>query len=163
MDAAGNQVQYRTMISRSVNRQSKSVHNGGDSMKRSENNNRSRNLMSAAILFGAMFTMLLVPAFGQQEVDPTWYDPSPAQVTSAHQSQAVAAPQPAQLLVADRGSQQTAVSVSSAASPASSNAKRAHLNQRQRNAASKNVGTPAGENRLPATDQKQVAASVPSL
>jgi hypothetical protein len=110
--------------------------------------------------------MLLVPAFGQQEVDPTWYDPSPAQVTSAHQSQAVAADQSAQLLLADRGSQQTAVSTSSTASPAKSSEKRAHLNQRQRKAASKSVGTPAAENRLPAAnraDEKQATASVPSL
>jgi hypothetical protein len=135
-------------------------------MKRSESNNRSRNLMSAAILFGAMFTVLLVPAFGQQEVDPTWYDPSPAQVTSAHQVQAVAADQSAQLLVADRGSRRTMVSASSAANSAKSSGKRAHLNQRQRNAASKNVGTPAAKDRLPAAtrpDEKSGVASVPSL
>jgi hypothetical protein len=156
------------MISRSVNRRSKSVQNGGDSMKQSENDNRSRNLnlMSAAILFGAMFTMLLVPAYGQQEVDPTWYDPSPAQVTSAHQSQAVAADQSAQLIVADRGYERTAVSASSAANSAKSSPKRAHLNQRQRNAATKNAETPAAENRLPAAtraDEKAAVASVPSL
>ena len=137
-------------------------------MKRSENNNRSRNLklMSAAILFGAMFTVLLVPAFGQQEVDPTWYDPSPTQVMSAHQVQAVAADQSAQLLVAESGSQRTVVSAASAANSTKSSEKRAHLNQRQRDATSKNVGTPAAENRLPATtraDEKSAAASVPSL
>ncbi|HMD17884.1 MAG TPA: hypothetical protein VKH18_14555 [Terriglobales bacterium] len=34
-----------------------------------------RILASTAVLFGAMVTILLVPAYGQQEVDPTWYDP----------------------------------------------------------------------------------------
>jgi len=28
-----------------------------------------------ATLFGAMLTAFLVPAYGQQEVDPTWYNP----------------------------------------------------------------------------------------
>ena len=41
----------------------------------SEGIGRSRVLASMAMLFGAIFTILLLPAYGQQEVDPTWYDP----------------------------------------------------------------------------------------
>jgi len=32
-------------------------------------------LARMATLLGAMVTIMLLPAFGQQEVDPTWYDP----------------------------------------------------------------------------------------
>jgi hypothetical protein len=53
----------------------KSTHHGGDSMNRSRNIRPCRILASVAVLFGAMVTILLVPAYGQQEVDPTWYDP----------------------------------------------------------------------------------------
>jgi hypothetical protein len=159
MDASRIQVQDRTMISRSANHRSKSVQNGGDSMKRSENGNRGKNLMSAAILFGAMFTVLLVPAFGQQEVDPTWYDPSPAQVTTAHQSQGVAADQSVQQFIAARESQPTSGSASSAAVSEKSSAKHAQRNQRRGNAALKTVATPAATR----GDEKSASASVPSL
>jgi len=67
--------------------ESKSVQNGGASMTTtmtmtttttttgSKGIGRSRVLASMAMLFGAIFTILLLPAYGQQEVDPTWYDP----------------------------------------------------------------------------------------
>ena len=35
----------------------------------------SRVLALIATLFGAMVTTLMLPAYGQQEVDPTWYNP----------------------------------------------------------------------------------------
>jgi hypothetical protein len=51
-----------------------------------------------AMLCGAIFTILLLPAFGQQEVDPTWYDPWAAPNTVVvHSSQpqvAINRPQP---------------------------------------------------------------------
>src|SRR5271167_2586821 len=43
--------------------------------------NRPRNLGSRrilaymAMLLGAMLTTMALPAYGQQDVDPTWYDP----------------------------------------------------------------------------------------
>ena len=43
-------------------------------MNGSRNIERRRVPAFIAMLFGAIFMMLL-PAFGQQEVDPTWYDP----------------------------------------------------------------------------------------
>jgi|SRR5271167_875261 len=53
----------------------KSIHHGGDPMNRLRDIVPCRVLASTAVLFGAMVTILLVPAYGQQEVDPTWYDP----------------------------------------------------------------------------------------
>ena len=41
-------------------------------------NSRCRLMTYTALLSAAIFTILLLPAYGQQEVDPTWYDPSPA-------------------------------------------------------------------------------------
>jgi len=47
-----------------------------------------RVLALIAMLFGAMVTTLLRPAYGQQEVDPTWYNPWAGQNTVvAHSSQ----------------------------------------------------------------------------
>lgn len=37
-----------------------------------------RVLAFSAVLFGAMLATLPLPAYGQQDVDPTWYDPYPA-------------------------------------------------------------------------------------
>jgi len=34
-----------------------------------------RVLAFMAMLFGAMVTTMTLPAYGQQDVDPTWYDP----------------------------------------------------------------------------------------
>ena len=64
--------------------------------------NRSRDIRSRRILafmamvFGAILTTMVLPSYGQQDVDPTWYDPyavstlpSPAPHTVAiHSSQA---------------------------------------------------------------------------
>lgn len=46
----------------------------------------SRVIVLKAALLGAMaLPMLLVPAYGQQEIDPTWYDPWPAATKTAAQ------------------------------------------------------------------------------
>jgi len=44
-------------------------------MNRSKEISPRRILASMAMLLGAMVTTMLLPAYGQQEVDPTWYDP----------------------------------------------------------------------------------------
>src|SRR5260370_4303770 len=76
MDASCDQCKMASMISsRSDYREAKSVQNGGDSMNESSGISRSRVPAFIAMLFGAIFTILLLPAYGQQEVDPTWYDP----------------------------------------------------------------------------------------
>lgn len=43
-------------------------------MKRSKGMTRGKGLALMAMLYGAMLTIMLLPAYGQ-EVDPTWYDP----------------------------------------------------------------------------------------
>ncbi len=65
-----------------------SIHHGGDLMNSLRDIVPCRVLASTAVLFGAMVTILLVPAYGQQEVDPTWYDPWAAPNTMVvHSSQ----------------------------------------------------------------------------
>jgi hypothetical protein len=44
-------------------------------MNRSRDNRSRRMLLFMAVLFGAIFTTMVLPAYGQQDVDPTWYDP----------------------------------------------------------------------------------------
>ncbi len=44
-------------------------------MNRSKSISANRVLAFIAMLAGAMVTTMLLPAYGQQEVDPTWYDP----------------------------------------------------------------------------------------
>ena len=44
-------------------------------MNRSRDIRPRRILAFIAMLFGAIVTTMLLPAYGQQEVDPTWYDP----------------------------------------------------------------------------------------
>jgi hypothetical protein len=51
---------------------------------------RLRNLASIAMLSGAIFTIFLVPAYGQQEIDPTWYDPTPSAAAPVDTAQAQA-------------------------------------------------------------------------
>jgi hypothetical protein len=48
---------------------------------------KSRKVLALATLFGAMVTTtLLCPAYGQQDVDPTWYNPWAASNTTAVQT-----------------------------------------------------------------------------
>jgi hypothetical protein len=52
---------------------------------------RYRGLASLAILVSALFTILLLPAYAQQDVAPSWYDPWAApKVSVAHPAQAPA-------------------------------------------------------------------------
>jgi|HubBroStandDraft_6_1064221.scaffolds.fasta_scaffold26805_3 hypothetical protein len=54
----------------------------------------------SAMLFGAMAVTFLLPAYGQQEVDPTWYNPWAAQnpmVAHSAQPQAASHRHPAAL------------------------------------------------------------------
>jgi hypothetical protein len=64
-------------------------------MNRSKDIRSCRAMAWIAVLLGAMLTSLALPAFGAQEVDPTWYDPwavtSPAVVQSAQTAAAVPA------------------------------------------------------------------------
>jgi len=103
---------------------------------------RRRLLASTAMLFGAVFTLLLLPAYGQQDVAPDWYDPwaapSAAVVHSAvHPAVPTAAihlnlhPVP----VALHQDQRTVTSLSPVAAPAKARVKDAKFDQSGHNAA----------------------------
>lgn len=93
-------------------------------IKRTE---RSRLLASTAMLSGAMFTIMLLPAYGQQDVSPDWYDPTP-NTAVVHAAQPVAA-QSSRSSAATHQHQQTAKSLPLAASAGKRRAKNASLDQ----------------------------------
>lgn len=121
---------------------------------------RSRVLAFSAMLFGAIFTILLLPAYGQQEVDPTWYDPWAAPNTAAvHPSQppaVVHSPHSSQPPVATHRDQQTGRSVSPAPDARKFRGKDLQLEESRRNAARKAGGTPSADSRLPGTPRRAV-------
>jgi hypothetical protein len=132
---------------RAIERNIASRLTGGDAMKTIETKRMSRKaLTSSAILLGAIFTILLLPAYGQQEVDPTWYDPSPVAAV-VHSAQPVAAIQSTQLQTAADDSQATMKSAAHTQSATKSQSKKVRLDQSQRNAARRTTGTPTAENR----------------
>lgn len=59
-------------------------------MNRSKSISAYRVLAFIVMLAGAMVTTMLLPAYGQQEVDPTWYDPYAVHVPSTVANTAVA-------------------------------------------------------------------------
>jgi len=164
--------------------ESKSVQNGGASMTTtmtmtttttttgSKGIGRSRVLASMAMLFGAIFTILLLPAYGQQEVDPTWYDPWAApNVAVVPPAQPPAVAHRSQSPVATHWYQQTDRSVSPAADAGKSGVKDTQLDQSRHNSARKSGGTPSADSRLPGAArlagfetrpaERQAAASLP--
>ena len=141
--------------SRSDHSELKSVQNGGDSMtpntsNESKGSGRSRVPSFIAMLSGAIFTILLLPAYGQQEVDPTWYDPWAAPNTAVvHPSQPPAVVHSSQSPVATDRHQQTVRSVSSTPDARKFRGKDPQVDQSRRNAARKTGGTPSADSRLP--------------
>ena len=105
------------------------------------NNNNGRRSERGIALFIAIFTLLLVPAYGQQDLSPTWYDPAPSAV--AHPAQAAAAVHSSQLPAAPHQNQQTAKALSPA--PAATQLKNTKLDQSGRNAAHKSTAAPSGK------------------
>jgi hypothetical protein len=139
--------------SRSDYRESKSIHHGGDSMTTSGSKGirRSRVLAFSAMLFGAIFTILLLPAYGQQEVDPTWYDPWTAPNAAVVQpSQPPAVVYSSQPPVATHRYQETVRSASPAPGAGNLRGKDTQLDQSRHSAAhKKDGGTPSADIRLP--------------
>lgn len=114
-------------------------------------NGRSRVPAFIAMLCGAIFTILLLPAYGQQEVDPTWYDPWATSTTAVvHPAQPAAVVHSSQAPVATHRYQQTVRTASPAPDARKFRGKDAQLDQRRQNAARKNgeaeitVTSPAG-------------------
>jgi len=112
-------------------------------MNGSKSIGRCRVLASMAMLFGAMFTILLVPAYGQQDVNPDWYDPAP-NVAVIHPAQPAAAAQSSQLPAATHRYQPTVTSVSTAPDAGKLRVKGAQL-KNGHNPARKSDETPSGE------------------
>ena len=111
---------------------------------------RSRVLAFSAMLFGAIFTILLLPAYGQQEVDPTWYDPWAApNTTVVHPPQPPAVVRSSQPPVATHRYQQTVKSVSPAPDAGKFRGKDTQLDQSGHSSARKSGGTPSADGRLP--------------
>jgi hypothetical protein len=118
----------------------------------SEGMGRSRVLASMAILLGAIFTIFLLPAYGQQEVDPTWFDPWAAPSTAvAHPSQPAAVVHSSQPPVATDRYQQRATTVLLAPGAGKFRGRDTQFDQSRHNAAHKSGGTPSADSRLPGT------------
>jgi hypothetical protein len=164
--------------SRSDYRESKSIHHGGDSMITTMTTSGSKGVRHRvpafmAMLFGAIFTILLLPAYGQQEVDPTWYDPwvAPSSVAPSSGGSSLAAPNTAvvppsqppatvhssQPPVATHRDQQMARSVSSTPATGKLRGGDTQLDQSRHNAARKTGGTPSADSRLPGTPRRAVS------
>ena len=103
---------------------------------------RRRLLASSAMLFGAIFTIMLLPAYGQQDVSPDWYDPAPNAV-AVHPVQAPAVAHSSQPVVAAHRYQQMAKSVSPAANLAAARVKDVKLDQSGHDAAHRSGGVPS--------------------
>lgn len=110
-------------------------------MNRSETITRGRALPYIAMLFGAILTVMTLPAYGQQEVDPTWYDPWVApNATVANPAQSTAVVQSSQSLAATNQDRQTVMFMLPAQAP-KVRVKDARLDHSRHNAAHKIGGT----------------------
>jgi hypothetical protein len=127
--------------SRSGDHEAKSIHYRGDFMNGLKGIG-CRALASMAMLSGAIFTLLLVPAYGQQDVNPTWYDPAP-NAAVAHPAQAAATVHSSQLPAASHRNQQTAKALLPA--PKATQLKDTKLDGSDHNAAHKSNAAPSGK------------------
>ena len=123
--------------------ESNSIHHGGDFMNGSKSIGRCQVLASMAMLSGAMFTILLLPAYGQQDVSPDWYDPAP-NVTVVHPAQPAAVAHSPQLPAATHRFQPTIRSASTAPDAGKLRVKDAQI-QSSHIPAQKSGGAPSGE------------------
>lgn len=101
---------------------------------------RSRALAFVAMLSGAILTMLLLPAYGQQEVAPDWYNPWASNATTVEPAHP-AVLTPVQLQVTTQRHQAAAVSASPVAVNLTSGGKDTKLEQSRRNATNRNGGS----------------------
>ena len=105
---------------------------------------RCKGLASLAILLGALFTILLLPAYAQQDVAPSWYDPWAApKLSVAHPAQAPAVVHSAPPLASHR--LQTAEKVLSPTPQAAKlRVKKTHLDPNVHSVAYKRSEAPSG-------------------
>jgi hypothetical protein len=105
---------------------------------------RCKGLASIAILLTAIFTILLLPAYAQQDVAPSWYDPWDApKVSVAHPAQAPAVVHSTPPLASHR--LQTAENgLAPAPQAAKLRVKKTHVDSSIHNVAYKHSETPSG-------------------
>jgi hypothetical protein len=116
---------------------------GGAFMNGSTGSGRCKGLASLAMLMGALFTILLHPAYAQQDVAPSWYDPWAApQALVAHPAQAPAVVHSTPPLAPHR--LQTAEKVLAPAPHTKLRLKETHLDPGVHNVAYKRGETPSG-------------------
>lgn len=140
MDATSNRVQHHEhdFFPDATTARSKSIHHRGDFMNGSQGIGRRRILTSMAMVFGAIFTIMLLPAYGQQDVDPTWYNPwAASNATVSHQAQPAAAAHSSQLPIAAHRYQQLVKAGSAAAGAQNFRLKDIRLDQSSHNAGHK--------------------------
>ena len=106
---------------------------------------RCKGLASLAILMGALFTILLLPAYAQQDVAPSWYDPWAApQALVAHPAQAPAVVRSSQPPLAPHRLQTAEKDLAPAPQAAKLRVKKTHLDPSVHNVAYKRSETPSG-------------------
>ncbi len=106
---------------------------------------RYKGLASLAILMGALFTILLLPAYAQQDVAPSWYDPWAAPTTAiAHPAQVPAVVHSSQLPLASHRLQTAEKVPAPAPRAAKLRVKKTHLDPRVHNVAYKRTETTSG-------------------
>ena len=85
MDDSGQQVQDHIHDFLPLNAgESGSTDDRGEFMNSKNNFGSCKRFAWIAVLTGAMVTTFSLAAFGQQEVDPTWYDPWAPNTTPVH-------------------------------------------------------------------------------
>jgi hypothetical protein len=91
MDVSGQQVQDHIHdFFHSSAWESRSIDDGGEFMNSQNNLGSCKRFAWIAVLTGVMVTTFSLPAFGQQEVDPTWYDPWVPKTVEVHAVQPAA-------------------------------------------------------------------------
>ncbi|MGB8065051.1 MAG: hypothetical protein WCF26_24405 [Candidatus Sulfotelmatobacter sp.] len=104
-----------------------------------------KGLASLAILMGALFTIWLLPAYAQQDVAPSWYDPWAAPTTAvAHPAQAPAVVHSSQPPLAPHRLQAAEKVPAPAPRAAKLRVKETHLDPSVHNVAYKRSETPSG-------------------
>jgi hypothetical protein len=93
-------------------------HHRGDFMNGSRNIRSCKRLAWIAVLSGAMVTAFSLSAFGQQEVDPTWFDPWAAPTAAAvHPAQKAAVQHHARLKTVSSSKRAAKTSVKRTSNP----------------------------------------------
>jgi hypothetical protein len=145
MDTTCNRGQYHDHDLFPLRRHEAKLIHGGDFMNGSIGFGRYKGLALLAILMGALFTTLVLPAYAQQDVAPSWYDPwaSPT-VLVAHPAQAPVVVRSSQPPVTPHRLQPAEKVLTPAPQAAKFRVKKTHLDPSVHSVAYKRSETPSG-------------------